>query len=119
MQNKKTNNDVSKPEILRFLWDLFVFRLFAEYDLFKPTTFIQNFIYIDFRIILTPFYTNFSRQEHHIDVLYVSFNVKDFILYPISFFLYSPFNISKIKEFLTFKVTFKTIYCLQIFLYFF
>ena len=46
MQNKKTNNDVSKPEILRFLWDLFVFRLFAEYDLFKPTTFIQNFIYI-------------------------------------------------------------------------
>ena len=29
MQNKKTNNDVSKPEILRFLWDLIVFRLFA------------------------------------------------------------------------------------------
>ena len=56
MQNKKTNNDVSKPEILRFLWDLIVFRLFAEYDLFKPTTFIQNFIYIDFRIILTQFY---------------------------------------------------------------
>ena len=30
--------------------------------------------YIRFGIILTQFYVNFSRQEHHIDVLYVSFN---------------------------------------------
>jgi len=27
----------------------------AEYDLFKPTTFIQNYIYMNFRIILTQF----------------------------------------------------------------
>ena len=42
------------------------FLLFAEYDLFKPTTFIQNCIYINFRVDLTQFYTNFSRQEHQI-----------------------------------------------------
>ena len=30
---------------------------------------------MNFCIILTQFYINFSRQEHQIDVLYVSFNV--------------------------------------------
>ena len=35
--------------------------LFAEYDLFKPTTFIQNCTYINFRINLTKLYINFSR----------------------------------------------------------
>ena len=39
-----------------------------------PTTLIQNQIYIRFGIILTQFYINFLRQEHQIDVLYVSFN---------------------------------------------
>ena len=33
----------------------------AEFDLFKPTTFIQNCIYINFRINLTQLYLNFSR----------------------------------------------------------
>ena len=37
--------------------------VFTECDLFKPNTFIQNFIYIDFRIIVTQFYSNFSKQE--------------------------------------------------------
>ena len=45
--------------------------VFAEYDL---TTFIQNCIYMNFRIILTQYYINFTKQEHQIDVLYVSFN---------------------------------------------
>ena len=45
--------------------------VFAEYYLFKPTIFIQNFIYIHFRIILTQFYINFSRQEHQIELLWV------------------------------------------------
>ena len=40
--------------------------LIAEYDLFKPTTFLQNCIYINFCIDLTQFYINFSRQEHQI-----------------------------------------------------
>ena len=48
--------------------------VFAEYDLLKPTIFIQNIIYIDFRINLTQFYINFSRQEHQIELLWVSIN---------------------------------------------
>ena len=49
--------------------------VFIEYDMFKPTTFIQNSIYMNFRMNLTlQFYVDFSRQEHKIDVLYVSFN---------------------------------------------
>ena len=47
--------------------------VFVEYELFNATTLIQNLIYIRFGIILTQFYLNFSRQEHQIDVLYVSF----------------------------------------------
>ena len=39
------------------------------YDLFKTTTFIQNCIYMNFRMKLTPFFIHFSRQEHQIDVL--------------------------------------------------
>ena len=49
-------------------------RIFVEYDLFNNTNFIQNCIHMNFRINLTPFYINFSRQEHQIDVLYVSSN---------------------------------------------
>ena len=40
---------LSKPEILRLLWDITVFRLisvFVDYDLFNTTTFVQNCIYI-------------------------------------------------------------------------
>ena len=47
--------------------------VFAEYDLFNNTTnLIQNVTYIRFDKILTQLYINFSRQEHQIDVLYVS-----------------------------------------------
>ena len=52
-------------------------------------------IYIRFGISLSQFYINFSGQEHQIDVLYVLFNVWDSqvsSLYPLSFFLYSPFK---------------------------
>ena len=39
--------------------------VFVEYDLYNiSTTFIQNYIYMHFRINLTQFYINFSRQEH-------------------------------------------------------
>ena len=47
--------------------------VFAENDLFKPTIFIQHFIFIDFRINLTHFSINFSRQEHQIELLWVSY----------------------------------------------
>ena len=45
----------------------------VEYGLLNTTTFIPKRIYIRFGIILTEFYINFSRQEHQIDVLNVSF----------------------------------------------
>ena len=48
--------------------------VYVEYDLFNTTTFIQNLIYIRFGIILSQFYSNFSRLERQIDVLYVPFN---------------------------------------------
>ena len=48
--------------------------VFAEYNLFKPTIFIHNFIYIDFRVNLTQFYFNFSRQEHQTELLWASIN---------------------------------------------
>ena len=44
---------------------------------------------MNFRINLTQFYINFSRQEHQIDVLYVLFNAWDS---QVSF--YTPFHIS-------------------------
>ena len=48
--------------------------VFVEYNLYNSTNLIQNIIYTRFGITLTQFYINFSRQEHQIDVLYVSFN---------------------------------------------
>ena len=44
----------------------------AEYELFKHTTFISNCIYMNFRINLTQFYINSSREEHQIEHLKVS-----------------------------------------------
>ena len=48
--------------------------VFGEYDPFKLTILIQNFMYIDFRTILTQFYINFSRQEHQIELSWDSIN---------------------------------------------
>ena len=45
----------------------------VEYCPLSITTFIRNLTFIRFGIILTEFYINFSRPEHQIDVLYVSF----------------------------------------------
>ncbi len=50
------------------------YEMVSEYDQFKPTTFIQNCMYINFRIYLTQFYINFSRQEHPIDVIKLLLN---------------------------------------------
>ena len=41
--------------------------------------------YIRFGIILTQFYTNFSRQEHQIDVLYVLLKVSSYTPFHFSF----------------------------------
>ena len=41
----------------------------VEYDLFNTTNLIQNQAYARFGIILSPFYANFSRQEHNIGIV--------------------------------------------------
>jgi len=51
--------------------------VFVEYDLFNTTSLIKNLTYIHFGIILTQFYINFSRQEHQIELSYVSINSWD------------------------------------------
>ena len=40
--------------------------------MFNTATFIQNCVYMNFRINLTQFDINFLRQEHQIEVLNVS-----------------------------------------------
>ena len=60
MQNRNYNG--SKPEILRLLWDIIVFRLVSY--LLNTKFHTKLYIYMNFRIILTQFYINFSRQEH-------------------------------------------------------
>jgi len=65
----RNNKYKSKPNLQLAFSGISSFQigcLFAEYDRFKPTTFIQNCIYINFRIDLTQFYISFSRQEHQI-----------------------------------------------------
>ena len=67
--------------------------LFSEFDLSKPTTFIQNCIYINFCINLTKLYINFSRYSDMIfrgrdrELKWLAFSI-----HPLSFFLYSPFK---------------------------
>ena len=48
-----------------------------------------------FGMILTQFFLNFSRQEHQIELFYVSTNFRDsqVTLYPLSLFLSSLLNI--------------------------
>ena len=78
--NMQKQYNGSNPEILWFPRDIIVFRLFAyllyiiclNQLLLYKTSYIYRFSYI-----LTQFYINFSRQEHQIDVLYVSFNAWD------------------------------------------
>ena len=68
IENRKKNKYESNTNLpLAFSMGYHRFQigcLFAEYDLFKPTTFIQNCIYINFRIYLSQLYINFSRQKH-------------------------------------------------------
>ena len=77
MQNQKSKKyNRSKSEILGLLWSIVVFTLVAyllNMICLIFTTLVHNLIYIRFGIILTQLFINFSRQEHQIDVLYVSF----------------------------------------------
>ena len=55
---------------IKMIWDIVVFRLvvFVANNIFKPTIFMHNFIYVDFRINLTQFYINSSRQGQQIEL---------------------------------------------------
>ena len=65
--------------------------VFVEYNLFNTTTCIQNCIYMNFRINLTQFYINFSRQEHQIDSQVLSYT-------PFNFSFTVPFNELKLSN---------------------
>ena len=62
-----SNDNKSKPKLSDFC-------VFAEYDLFKPSIFIQNFYICIIFFNLTQFYINFSKQEHQIELLWVLIN---------------------------------------------
>jgi len=95
---------MSKPEILRLLWDIVVFRLvpyLVEYDLFKPTNFfIQLHIYefsYKFDTVLYQFLETGTSDSCLICIVQ-RLRFSGFILYPLSFFFYSPCNeVHKIK----------------------
>ena len=67
-------------------------RILAKYNLFNPTIFIQNLVYTDFRIILTPFFYPFletrtlDRTRKGFDQLLSNLC---FSLYPLIFSLQS------------------------------
>ena len=81
------NNNRSKPKLLRLLWDI------VAVDLFKPTIFIQNFIFIDFRkTVLCPFLETGTSVKALMGLDQL-LKCSGFSIYPLSFFLYSPFQI--------------------------
>ena len=74
--------------------------VFAEYDLFKSTKFIQNLVHTDFCINFTQFYQflkigTSERTRKGFDQLLSNLG---FSLYTLSFFLYSSFNPIMIKK---------------------
>ena len=99
MQNANKKINSSKPEILRLLWNIVVFRLVAYLLnmiclLFKPTISIQIvniWIFYKFDTVLYQFL-----ETRTSDIIFLGRNQElmwlAFSLYPLSFFLYSPFK---------------------------
>ena len=93
MQNKKNYNR-SKLEILRLLWNIIVFRL-VGYLLNMICLNLHLCIYMNIRIILTQFFYQFieiETSDRCLICIVQNLRFSGFILYPLSFFLYSPFN---------------------------
>ena len=68
--------------------------IFAEYELLKPTTSIQNWIYkflYNFDTVLYQFLVTGTSDRCLIGIVQ-RLRFSGFILYPLSFFLYSPFK---------------------------
>ena len=69
------DNDTAQPFVRVLGYRCFqIGCVIVENGLFNTTNIIRNLKYIPFGRILTQFDINFSRLEHQIDVLYVSFN---------------------------------------------
>ena len=66
--------------------------IIVEYGLFNTTTFIQNLIYIRVGIILTQLLET-GTSDRCVICIVQCLRFSGFILYPLSFFLYSPFNL--------------------------
>ena len=76
---------------------------FVKYDMFNTTKFIQNCLYMNFRLNSTYFYINFSRHKLQIDVL--SFNAWGYQVssytpsyIPFHFSFTVPWNIKKMLK---------------------
>ena len=88
-----SNNNRSTPEFLRLLWNIVFFRLVA---------YLLNMIFLILRIlykilhiyVLGYFLYQFLETRTYIELLKVSFSSWDSQVsaYPLSLFLYSPFN---------------------------
>ena len=94
IKNEKLSNsnyNRRKPKFLRLLWDIIIFRLVAyllNMICLKLQFFLQNFININFRINSTQICINFSRQEHPIELLWVSISPLKCRFQPIPFNMY-------------------------------
>ena len=69
--------------------------IFVEYGLFNTTNFIQNLIYTFWYNFDTVLYQFLETGTSDIRLMCIVQNLRfsGFILYPLSFFLYSPFNV--------------------------
>ena len=68
--------------------------VFVEYDLFNTTNFIQNLIYTfwyNFDTVLSQFLET-GTSDRCLTYIVQRLRFSGFILYPLSFFLYSPFK---------------------------
>ena len=94
----------SKPEMLRLLWDIIVFRL-VSYMLnmicliLLQLLYTISHIYVNFRINLTQIYIIFLRQEHQIEVLNVSLNAWNSHVHS-----YTPFHFPFTVPLTTFRI---------------
>ena len=100
INNKKlsnSNNNRSKLKFFKLLWDIVVFRLVA---------YLLNMICLNLRFLYNLFIHNFSHKFYTVLYQFLETGKSDrtlmgldqlikclgFSLYPVSFFLYSPFN---------------------------
>ena len=91
-REKLRNYNESKPEILRLLWDIIVFRLVA-YLLNMICLIIQLLYKIAYKFdtVLYQFLET-GTSDRCLKCIVQNLRFSSFILYPLSFFLYSPFN---------------------------